>query len=168
MPMRPKKTLAALTSAVPRLEHEPLSTRSENRISSPPPAPPVADPNPTPRRASTAQRPASLVVRNTRKPRTIPFYTSVRRSNHYLLARSFFVKNDQPSRSPPPSERMPNGNQKTTPLRLYRNAPSPNPIAADFIWQFSVQHLDPETRDALSALRSHDPETFEELVAGFD
>lgn len=167
MPMRPKKSLAALASAVPRLEHEPLSIRSENRISSPPPAPPVADPNPAPRRASTPQRPASLVVRNTRKPRIIPFYTSVRRSNHYLLARSF-VKNDQPPRSPLPLERKPRENQKTTPLRLYRDAPSPNPIIADFIWQFSTQYLDPETRDALFALRSHDPETFEELVAGFD
>ena len=166
--MRPEKSVVALTSAIARLDPEPLNKCLDNQPhppSPPPHFPPVAKPNPTPRRAATFQRPVSLVVRNTRKSRNKPFYTSVSRSNHYLLAKSL-VENDQPPSGPLVSERKSRAACKTAPSQFC--VLPPDSTVSDFIWRFSAPDQDPQIYDAFAMLKAYDPQTFSELIAGFD
>lgn len=166
MPMRPEKYLAALASAVPRLDPEPLTTRLDNQPPlPPPPTPPVAEFNAVPRRATTSQRPISLVVRNTKRSRNKPSHTSVPRSNHYLLARSL-VENDRLP-TPPAPERKPQAH-KAASSRFRREALPPDFTISDFIWRSSTPDPDSQIHDALAALKSYDPQTFSEFIAGFD
>ena len=168
MPTRPKKSIAELVSPVPCFDHVLLSTHSDNQHPppSPPPAPPIAELNPLPRRVNASQRPISLVVRNTRKSRNKSFHASIPRSNHYILARSL-VENDRPPKPLTPEQR-PREHHKAVPSQLYRDTPHSDFIIPDFIWRFSASYLDSKTRDAFAALKSCDPETFKELVAGPD
>lgn len=155
MPTRPKKLAAASTTATPRLDRQPF--RSDDHPPPPPSAPPVADPNQTPRRVNRSRTPASLVVRNTRASRNTSFYAP--RYNHYLLARSF-IKNDH--------SKKPRENRQISPSQLRGDAPPPDSIIPDFIWRFSAPHLDSKTRDAFAELKFCDPETFRELLAGLE
>ena len=167
MPMRPEKCFVALASAVPRPGSEPLTNRLDNQPHSPsppPPAPSVAESGPALQRTATSQRPTSLVVRNTRKSRNKPLYTNTPRSNHYLLARSL-VEDDQPPNSLAPGRKS----------RPTRNIPPsqfcilpPDVTVSEFIWRFSPPDQDSQIYDTLAALKSYDPQTFSEFIAGFD
>lgn len=78
------------------------------------------------------------------------------------MARSL-VENDQPSKSLA-LEREP---RKTALSRFHRDAALPPDFTiSDFIWQFSEP--DSQLDDVFVALKSYDPQTFNELVAGFD
>lgn len=107
------------------------------------------------------QRPTSLVVRNARKWRNKHPYLSVPRYNHYLLARSL-IEGDQSPKSLAPGRGL-RGVRKTVP---HNEALPPDFTVSDFIWQFSAP--DTQIDEALAALKSYDPQTFSELVAGFD
>jgi len=163
--MRPEKCLAALASTVPRLDSEPLNTRLDNQPS-PPPTPPVAEFNPSPRRATASQRPIPLVVRNTKKSRNKSSHTPIPRSNHYLLARSL-VENDQLPKPLAP-ERKPRTTRRAASSQLRRDALPPDFTISDFIWRYSAPDPDSQIHDAFAALKSYDPQTFSEFVAGFD
>ncbi|KAF9785830.1 hypothetical protein BJ322DRAFT_1056526 [Thelephora terrestris] len=164
MPTRPNKSLARPVLCLDRVL---LNTRSDNQLPPPPPSvPPVAESNPLPRSADTPQRVISLVVRNTRKSRNTSFYTPIPRSNHYLLSKTF-VENNQPPRPLAPEKKL-RENSKTKTSRLCPGTPSPGVIIPDFIWRFSAPYLDSKTRGAFAALKSCDPDTFTELVAGDD
>ncbi|KAF9651992.1 hypothetical protein BDM02DRAFT_3183989 [Thelephora ganbajun] len=163
MPIRPEKYLAALATTVPRLDPEPLNTCLGNQ---PPPSLPMAESNPAPQQTTASQRPVSLVVRNTRKPRTKSLHTFIPRSNHYLLARSL-IENDKPS-NPPASQRKPRGPHKTAPSQFCREVPPPNYVISDFIWEFSQPDLDLQIHDVFAALKTYDPQTFSELIAGLE
>lgn len=163
--MRPKKSFAGLPSAVPPLDPDPPNTCLNNQPSLSP-TPPVAESNAAPRRAITSQRPISLVVRNTRKSRNKTLYTPVPRSNHYLLAKSL-VENDQPQKPLAP-ERTLQETCKTAPSCFCHESPPPDFAVSDFIWRFSAPDPASEIHDALAALKFCDPQTFHELVAGFD
>lgn len=161
--MRPEKCIAALASV--RLDSQPSNTRLDNQPpSSPPQTPPVAESDPAPRRATASPRPVSLVVRNTRKSRNKPFYAPTPRSNHYLLARSL-VENDQPAKPLVP-KRNPQTTRNTTPPQLC--VLPPDFAISDFVWRFSTPDQDSQVHDAFAALRSYDPQTFSELIAGLD
>ena len=167
MPMRPERYIKTLASMIPRLDPEPLNNCLENQphsLSPPPPTPPAAEHSPAPRRTTASQRPVSLVVRNARKPRNRAFYTSVPRSNHYLLAKSL-VENDQPL-MPFAPEQNPRVTRKAAPSQF--GALPPDFTVSDFVWRFSAPDQDSQIYDAFAALRSCDPQTFSELVAGFD
>ena len=162
MPMRPEKRIPTLANTVPRSDSEPLSTGLDVQ---PSPTPPIAGPNPTSqRRATMPQRPMSLVVRNTRKSRNKRPHTPIPKYNHYLLARSF-VEGDQPPKSLAPGQNL-RGTRKTTPPQFHNEALPPDFTVSDFIWQFSAP--DSQIDEVLAALQSYDPQTFSELVAGFD
>jgi len=165
MPMRPERYIQKLAIAIPRLDPEPLNECLDSQPHPPsPPTPPAAEPNTTPRRTTTSQRPVSLVVRNTRKPRNQPFYTSIPKSNHYLLTRSL-VENDRPP-MPLAAERKSRATRKTAPSKSC--ALPPDFTVSEFIWRFSAPDQDPQIYDAFAALKSYDPQTFSELIAGFD
>ena len=160
-PMRPEKR----TVAVPPLDPEPLNTRSNNQAP-PPPTPTIAESNQTPQRTAAPQRPISLVVRNTKRSRNKHSHPYIPRHNHYLLARSL-VENDQP---PTPKSLVPEQNprpiRKVVLPRFHREPFPPDFTISDFIWQFSEP--DSQIDDVFAALKSYDPQTFNEFVAGFD
>lgn len=166
MPVRPKKSIVALASAVPRPDNQPRPTLSTDQPPHPSSAPTVAHSSPTPRRVNRAQMPVSLVMRNTRKSRNTSFYKPIPRCNHYLLARSL-VQNDRAPKPLPPRQ-QPREHHNISPSPLCRDAFSPDSIIPDFIWRFSAPYIDSKTRNALAALKASDPETFKELVAGLD
>ena len=160
--MRPNKRTPRPENTVPRLTSEPLHAGLDAQ---PPPTPPSAESNPTPhQRATTVQRPISLVVRNTRKSRNKNPYLSIPRYNHYLLARSL-AERDQSPKSLAPG-RDPQGVHKTVPPPFHNEALPPNFTVSDFIWQFSAP--DSQIDEALAELKTCDPQTFNDLVAGFD
>ena len=162
MPMRPEKRIPTLASTAPRLESQPLNMGSGTQ---PSPTPPFAEPNPTHHpRTTTPQRPISLVVRNTRKSRNKHRYPSIPRYNHYLLARSL-VEGDQPPKSLAHGQNL-RGICKPTPPPFHNEPLPPDFTVSDCIWQFSTP--DPQIDEALAALKAYDPQTFSELVAGFD
>jgi len=157
MPMRPNKRTAAVENTVPRL--------NSGLDAQPPPTPPIAESYPTPHQQATVpQRPVSLVVRNTRKSRNKHPYLSIPRSNHYLLARSH-IEGDQSPKSLAPGRDL-RGVRKTVPPPFHNEALPPDFTVSDFIWQFSAP--DSPIDEALAALKSYDPQTFNELVSGFD
>ena len=163
MPMRSKRSLAVLRSIAPRLDHEHLNVRSENQP--PPQFPPLAaDSNPS-RRTIPSQR-SSLVTRNAKKSRNTSLLTSIPRYNHYLLARSL-LENDQPTKQLT-SERKSRRGRKAASSQSCNDTTLPDSTVSDFVWRFSAPHLDPETFDTLAMLKSIDPETFNELLAGLD
>ena len=161
--MRPEKRTVPLTNTAIPIDPEPLNMLDDQPP--PPPAPAVAESNPTPQRAATSQRPISLVVRSAKKSRSKTPYASISRSNYYLLARSL-VENDQPPKSLAP-EQKPQATHKTALSRFHREARLPPDFTiSDFIWQFSEP--DSQVDNVFAALKSYDPQTFSELVAGFD
>ena len=164
MPMRPKKPLTALTSAVPYLE--PLNPCSDNQPLPSSPTPPVLGSSPAPQRVNTSQRPVSLVIRNARSSRNKPFHPFIPKSNHYLLAKSL-VENDQPSKRLS-SERKPSASHMISPSPLGGEVPPPDFVFSDFVWLFSPSYPDPQIQDTLTALKFYDPQTFAELVTGLD
>ena len=103
-------------------------------------------------------------MRNTRKSRNKPFYASIPRSNHYLLAKSL-VENDQPL-MPFAPEQKPRVTRMTAPSQF--GVLPPDFTVSEFIWRFSAPDQDPQIYDAFAALKLCDPQTFSELVAGFD
>jgi len=162
--MRPKKCIATPASTI--LDPEPSTMCSDNQ---PPPHPPPAPPplvesDQAPRRAIVSQKPSSLVVRNTRKSRNKPFYTPIPRSNHYLLARSLVEDVQQPMPLVP--GRKSSTTHKTQPSQ-FCVLPSDFTVS-EFIWRFSAPDQDSQVYDAFAALRSSDPQTFSDLIAGFD
>ena len=162
MPMRPNKRTAALENTVPRLSSEPLNI---DLGAQPPPTSPTAESNPTHhQRATIPQRPISLVVRNTRKSRNKHPHLSIPRYNHYLLARSL-IEGDQSPKSLAPGGDL-RGVRKTVPPPFHNEVLPPDFTVSDLIWQFSAP--DSQLDGALAALKSYDPQTFNELVAGFD
>lgn len=96
----------------------------------------------------------------------MPFYASVPRYNHYLLARSF-VEDDYPPK-PLATKQKPRENHDASPSQWHHDNPPPDFIISDFIWRFSAPRLDSKTRETFAELKSCDPETFKELVAGLD
>lgn len=161
MPMRPNKRTAALENAVARSNSEPLHTGLDPQ----PPPTPTAESDQTPRqRAAIPQRSISLVVRNTRRPRNKHPYLSIPRYNHYLLARSLIEGDQSPKLLAPRRELR--GVDKAVPPPLHNEALPPDFTVPDFIWQFSAP--DSQIDEALATLKSYDPQTFNELVAGFD
>jgi hypothetical protein len=106
----------------------------------------------------------SLVIRNTRRSRNRPSYASIPRYNHYLLARSL-VENDQPPKSSTP-EQKPRAIPKTTPLHPHCTVLPPDLAISDLIWRFSAP--DAQIDGVFTALKFCDPQTFSELVVGFD
>ena len=160
--MRPNKRTPAPENTIPRLNSEPLNTGLDAQ---PSPTPPTAESNPTPHQRTTMpRRPISLVVRNARKSRNKHPYLSVPRYNHYLLARSL-VEGDQSPKSLTPGRDL-RGVRKTVPPPFHNEALPPDFTVSDFIWQFSAP--DSQIDEALAALKSCDPQTFNELVSGFD
>ena len=167
MPMRPKKSVAALTSTVPRLDNQPWNARSGDQPQPPSSAPSLAVSNPVPRRVNTSQSHVSLVVRNSRASRNTAFYKSIPRYNHYLLARSL-VEQDCPPKPLAPKQNSRENHHKIPPSPLRRDIPPLDSVISDFIWRFSAPCLDPKTLDVFATLKSCDPETFKELMAGLE
>lgn len=73
------------------------------------------------------------------------------------MARSL-VENDQPPK--------PRVNHKAAQSQFFREALRPDFTISDFIWRCSTP--DPQIDDVFATLKSCDPQTFTELVAGFD
>jgi hypothetical protein len=108
----------------------------------------------------------SLVIRNTTSSRIKPFHPFIPKSNHYLLAKSL-IENDQPPKRLT-SERKPRESHMISPSPLGGEVPPPDFVIADFVWRFTSSYPDPQIQDTLDALKFCDPQTFAELVAGFD